>query len=132
MIDTKQLRIGNVIGRMVCRPPDWNKAVALEFLTPSLAVFLFKNEEDVLSTFVPVPITPELLEICGFVDHAGNGWGSRLQLNSTDELAWYKQDNSLKYQTQGSGFSRDFSIKYLHQLQNLFFALTGDELKINL
>ena len=29
------------------------------------------------------------------------------------------------------GFERDLKINHVHQLQNLYFALTGDELKLN-
>jgi hypothetical protein len=30
----------------------------------------------------------------------------------------------------GSSFSNDYRLKYVHQLQNLYFALTGEELTI--
>lgn len=80
----------------------------------------------------PIELTPEVLGWAGFVDPAGNGMGYRISLNSVDELCWYKQDNSLRYQTKLYGFSRDYDIHYLHQLQNLYFALTGEELTISL
>ena len=68
-----------------------------------------------------------LVNSCGF---AKNGFGCRLYLNNTDELFYGTQDNVLRYQTRGSGFTRNFDIKYLHQLQNLFFSLTGKELEV--
>lgn len=80
----------------------------------------------------PIPLSYELLGKCGFIDPAKNGLGQRISVNSVDELCWYSQDNCLKYQTKGSGFSRDFNIKYLHQLQNIYFMLTMAELTINL
>lgn len=86
----------------------------------------------------PVTLAPEILEKCGFIDPAGEGWGRRLYLNDRHELAWYLQDQQMygeshvKYQTRGSGFSHDFGVKYLHQLQNLYFALTGEELNCQL
>lgn len=84
----------------------------------------------------PVPITRDfLINKCGFIDPANNGWGCRLPVNSVDELCWYLQDElnndiGIRYQTQGSGFSRNFNVKYVHQLQNLYFTLTGKELEI--
>ena len=81
----------------------------------------------------PIHLTPEILEKCGF-ERIGEKpfYSCRLSLNSVDELAWYSLDNKLGYQTKGSGFTRDYQIKHLHQLQNLHFALTGEELKIEL
>lgn len=70
---------------------------------------------------------------CGFIDYAQNGMGCRIEVNSSDELCFYCDLNDLRYQTKGSGFTRDFEIKYLHQLQNIYFILTGGkELIINL
>jgi hypothetical protein len=80
----------------------------------------------------PIPLTKELLEKCGFKDPAENGWALRLGLNSIDELCWYRQDNSLRYQTKDSGFTRNYNTEYLHQLQNLYFDLVGEELTIEL
>lgn len=84
-----------------------------------------------ISDLSPIPITPEVLERCGFIKYGQTPFFSyRLKVNSLDELAWYSQDCELRYQTIGSGFTRNFNIKYLYQLQNLVFALTGQELKI--
>lgn len=93
----------------------------------------------------PIPLTPEILEKCGFENKgdwepwAGEAKGvlyylpkpRRLEIikdhmkgtfhrliaggNSEDEYGWY-----------------DVEVKSLHQLQNLFFALTGAELTISL
>ena len=38
---------------------------------------------------------------------------------------------SIKQQTKGYFFYLSIMIQYVHQLQNLYFALTGEELKIN-
>lgn len=81
----------------------------------------------------PILLTVDILEKCGFsVIGEKPFYSLRLKLNSTDELCWYSQDHELRYQTQGSGFTRSFNTKYLHQLQNLYFILSGEDLKIKL
>jgi hypothetical protein len=80
----------------------------------------------------PIPLTIAILKLCGFVDYAKNGCGCRLYLNNTDELFFGIQDNALRYQTRGSGFTRDFNIKSLHQLQTFYYLLTGKELEVSL
>lgn len=86
----------------------------------------------------PIPLTPEWLGGFGFVDPANNGWGLRLSVSAMEELVWYRQDgpefngtyHSVRYQSKGPGITRDLGIKYIHQLQNLFYCLTGEELTI--
>lgn len=86
----------------------------------------------------PIQLTPEIIEKCNFEKHltAGNSkaafYSYRYSITNTLELAWYSADGRLKFQTKLSGFSIDFDIQYLHQLQNLVFALTGKELKFDL
>jgi len=69
------------------------------------------------SHFNPIPLTPEILEKCGFVS---NPYQDRYEFG----------DIHVEY----CGF-RDICwvngkphIEYLHQLQNLYFALTNEEL----
>lgn len=80
--------------------------------------------------FYPIPLTPEILEKAGFklndkVWWNFPGWEDwRLLDNSPSE-----ESLSLTYDRFVLGFP---SIKYVHQLQNLYFALTGEELTIEL
>ena len=81
----------------------------------------------------PIPLTPEWLERCGLKDPAGNGLGYRMNINSVDEICWYMQDGFMRYQTQGSGFTRQLQhIKHLHELQNWYYWFTGEELQIKM
>src|SRR5580692_5258248 len=118
MIDAKQLRIGNWILDDSKRPSqvsaDWFAAFDMDFNHATNNTF--------------IPITPDILLKVGFVDYANNGWGMRLYLNASDELFWGIQERKVKYQTRGSGFTRDFNIQFVHQLQNLYFILTEMEL----
>jgi hypothetical protein len=77
--------------------------------------------------YEPIPLTEEWLLKFGFEEF---GLSIRVDVNRGDELCFYTQEKRLRYQTKGSGFTRDYNILYVHQLQNLYFALTGQELKI--
>jgi hypothetical protein len=84
----------------------------------------------------PIPLTLEILTKCGFEkdDDAGN-WNSPkhdiYRVGSfkvgikEDFIGWYNQvdDDFYSYFVQ---------VKHLHQLQNLVYALTGEELNIQL
>lgn len=74
-----------------------------------------------LSNCQPIPLTPKILEKRGF---ASNPYQDRYELGDLHfeycgirNIVWCE-----KYP----------HIKYLHQLQNLYFALTGEELTIKL
>ncbi len=70
--------------------------------------------------FEPIPLTEEILLKCGFEKVAGfySSKDEILEL-TCDFIVWKPNTKKLE-------------IKYLHQLQNLYFALTGEELEINL
>lgn len=102
--------------------------------------------------YEPIPLTPEILEMAGFVKNdgaLGAALGHTLILESREGT--YKNIavvyNSDKNYPQYYVFMREGSttdigdnnivtisrdLQYLHQLQNLFFALTGTHLKIEL
>jgi hypothetical protein len=75
------------------------------------------------SDITPIPLTPEILEKAGF----------------EDDLPWKKNNFCLDSECRfhvvdGTGYGVIIArqIKFVHQLQNLYFALTGEELEINL
>lgn len=75
----------------------------------------------------PIPLTPEVLEACGF------DWD-----NDTNEYANYRIKANIRLHAAddynviwitGDAFECDLcTIKHLHELQNLIFSLTGKEL----
>lgn len=136
MIKASDLRIGN---RVLYKPygnRDGEPVIIAGLMGMKAYFSKYNNEGGMFHHLQPIPITPDILQQFGFVDPANNGWGLRLYLNEADELVWYLQDQQfhgearIKYQTRGSGFTRDFGIRYVHQLQNLFHALTGTELEL--
>jgi hypothetical protein len=75
----------------------------------------------------PIPLTEEWLTKFGFEEDAeSKSWAILTTLEKFD----YQFEVSNKYQEH---FQPDFlriDIKYVHQLQNLYFALTGIELQL--
>lgn len=80
-----------------------------------------------LQDLKPIELTEEILVKCGFEKHSTNPfWFRKKQIcislaESLELISWDMQI-----------FKIDLKVKYLHQLQNLYFALTGEELEINL
>jgi len=71
----------------------------------------------------PIPLTEDLLVRLGFVQKE-SVYTLRL---ASFELVFYKYSNSLEFYLESVGVD----IMYAHQLQNLIFALSGTNLKLN-
>lgn len=74
----------------------------------------------------PIPLTPEILEKAGFKAKGSGFWNLEKDFCS---LEVYINDKSI------TTFSYNWEVaecQNLHQLQNLYFALTGEELNIEL
>lgn len=116
MIDPKELRIGNWI------------------IHPDNGFWQWQFSRDdwdwyEMEKFKPIELTPEILEQCGFEK------GERFYKDTDaywDETKRYFISNQWFHRKQaGEGsiiLARD--LFYVHQLQNLYFALTGEELTI--
>lgn len=74
--------------------------------------------------FVPIPLTEEWLLKFGFEDRNILGFFSKdsFTIHFGQKLVFYKGDRVLK------NFD---NLEFVHQLQNLFFVLTGEELILN-
>ena len=130
MIDSKELRIGNKILRMGnvvtvstiddCREEHYSS-------------FLIGNYEDLASyspkEYEPIPLTPEMLERCGFEEIYKSDFTIRFdyKLNGKIGAGWNLINGHFHVRYIGEKFTH---VKQLHQLQNLYFALTGEELEI--
>ena len=102
-----ELRIGNLI---LDEDSNIMYRVDLNFFHDlSLGGFLMDD-------LIPIPLTEEWLVKFGFENKT-----KTFVLNNI----------SIKQQTKGYFFYLSIMIQYVHQLQNLYFALTGEELKIN-
>jgi hypothetical protein len=126
MIKVNELRIGNLF---------------IDPLTKSyLRVSELTEEGKIVSTVIdrskfplpagwstePIPLTPEILEKCGFENQKYDEWEAFAYKDTPicahfDGVEW-----CFKY-----GFDSDLTFaacEYLHQLQNILFAITGEEL----
>lgn len=93
-----------------------------------------------LKNLEPIPLTPEILEACGFKNTYGNTdifSKTTILLNEHPRTfhiinvpeSGYK-GYQLTIERYEKGVPMDIELEYLHQLQNLYFALTGEELTI--
>lgn len=82
--------------------------------------------------FEPIPLTPEILQQCGLNQMTNTKMfykefenGNYLQI-ADNEISLGGNDSST------GGMTFNIECKYVHQLQNLYFTLTGEELNIEL
>lgn len=113
MIPSRELRIGNWVEYKVHGKDEWVAA----------PVFMIRhNDENEYKR--PIPLTPEILEKAGF-EKVRYFW----QLL---DICVFEGMNVEIYPMESRESIELPHIKHLHQLQNLYFALTGTELEINL
>ena len=119
-MNANELRIGNWI--------YWNipekigvphKVLAVKSNIPNTCpISLGESYDD----FLPIPLTPEILEKCGFEKKGkrySKGW----------VYLWEQENNIVFALSEMYEFVGDYlPCKSLHQLQNLYYALTGEEL----
>ena len=120
MIEAQELRIGN-----------WVEMKAS--LAPYFKIQHGEDIDDVIEhrLYEPILLTPELLEKCGF------------EKLYEDEYSWIGKDTigysitirkmsgMMEFYFAGQ-YETSTEIRYVHQLQNLYFDLTGQELKVSL
>ena len=115
MIKANELRIGN------------NYMVGGQLITATAEDILKCRARPTLRR--PIPLTPEILEKCGFCIISNP--------NHTNSFLCYKPMLKLVIDSDSKNITlRDYSgvqksITHLHQLQNLYHALTGEELTYN-
>ena len=79
---------------------------------------------DVVSQYEPIPLTEGLLKEFGF------------DMKDKNRLDWVKGAFNLERSNEDDSkfcfevYSHYIPLDYIHQLQNLYFALTGEELKL--
>ncbi|MBC9913179.1 hypothetical protein [Chitinophaga varians] len=127
MVNASELRIGNLLYYK-------NEVIRVSMFSPNNVYF--QNQKQVGVIFVnPIPLTEEWLLNLGF--SKGQRYEYRIDLFKIfgDELIidmeYYGDyrlqpgNTSIEHQTVGG------SCRHVHQLQNIYFALTGQELTLN-
>ena len=137
----KELRLGNYVKTTISRwrgqgfPILAIKQDAVSFDKLNDGQYIWVMAENLK----PIPLSPEILEKCGFKEYIEMGkgesglWEHLKSLKSGYTFAW-NYDKRVMIMHPGNSISHwlDVKIEYLHQLQNLYFALTGEELEVNL
>lgn len=132
MIDPKELRIGNLVLEPECEPYYFE----VEAITSS-GIYYRSNSIHTTDP-EPIPLSEEWLKIFGFNSDLS------IQLSTPDmtlDLIKCKEANEIYFypqlhkqaelscdDNQCIGLNR---IQFVHQLQNMYFCLTGKELQIN-
>lgn len=75
----------------------------------------------------PIPITEEWLLKFGFKKIKNTPWYREYRIDKKNIVSFDKDDKEYSYFNLSS---RLCTLKYVHQLQNLYFALTGAELTV--
>lgn len=133
MIQQNELRIGNKL------TDQYDRVLSVYEIRPIGIRCLYKGQQNTeidgvrngLFTFEdlhPIELSPEILEKieeATKVGGRGDYWinGVRIVLSSLD--IWRYDNGAVMVENMPQ-------IKYLHQLMNLYYALTGNELTINL
>lgn len=135
MIQANELRIGNAVqddtGRIGIITEVSKNSVRLKMEFSILKIDTHHDEQGVDVT--PIPLTPEILEKAGFVKEDEFYYHPNTMIF---ELTQKFPSLGYWWAVRRTSLPAAIVIKerflYLHQLQNLYFALTQTELNINL
>jgi hypothetical protein len=132
-MQANELRIGNWVNEF--GKPKQIHSVDILYLEG-------EDDTDFGDMYEPIPLTPEILEKCGlkqyenFIEIKGQTIGVIFPVIEIHKEDWEPEYQAGTYVYSGLGDPESYGFKvkieYLHQLQNLYFALTGEELQINL
>lgn len=121
MIQANEIRIGNKI--FLSTKQEVFEVVSMTKNTISSDSYCREHSE-----FEGIPLTEEILLKCGFEKYSS----SQYRKNGVDLWQIERGSNKDEFLCNNITNIGGLYLKYLHQLQNLYFALTGKELEINL
>lgn len=136
MIKANELRIGNLVLDSNKDNPYFHQVVRIETKEYTdwnsgdefNIVCLLEGTKDSYFEMIPspIPLTEDWLVKFGFVNNSISIYG----IDKTLNVSAVVDGNYYLYLDDVFGSFYDLnSIQYVHQLQNLYFALTGEELK---
>lgn len=130
MIPANELRTGNwVMGKPISIP---KLGIFSDGKTKITAYGIHAIEACMGGTYEPIPLTPEIMMACGFKSYketADDGIGDEFEY-------WIKGWFDVLFDTHGALIIKNYHVninrpQYLHQLQNIYFSLFGEELEYN-
>jgi len=116
-MEAKDLMIGNYV--------DWkiNKSLKIEMIDGQCGVGGLEGVELCpISDWQPIPLTEEWLVKFGFVSVIMEGYP--VYFYKCLSIEFYALESNIHFDTT------EIKCKHVHSLQNLYFALTGEELEI--
>jgi len=120
----EELRIGN----WVESNGFWDKEGPVQISR----TFISEEGNDYFKCYNPIPLTEEWLERFGFIKEMSKWVEDDFYFKKTrkgvDFVSLWSSEVIAQYDVSVVGF--DVFVKYVHQLQNLYYALTGEELEI--
>lgn len=133
MIKANEIRVGNWLNDPRQYDPMFFPKTENGYFRATARDIQFAEE------FEPIPLTEEILLKCGFIKTGEEYSQSDDEMMPVYKLGFFSivlRDNEFRLwiEIEDDAFY-SFSwtkIQYLHQLQNIYFALTGQELEINL
>jgi hypothetical protein len=142
-LTTNELRRGNLIGHVpIAKSPQAMKGFFLVNELHEKSIGTIHVNTNLFFSLLPedcegIPLTQELLVKCGFIKCALNYMPEAYELDLGEGL---NKNDLLRIDLDGMadliGYTPNeavqikYKVKYLHQLQNLYFAMTGEELPI--
>jgi hypothetical protein len=131
ILKATELRIGNWIKLYgnACQVTSLsNNSIEVDYAS---AEHEYTGEGPMIESYEPIPLTPEILQKAGFIS------GRKYVFQSYEMEAYFELDGDvvkLFCQPNDPHYTDDIAkpIQYVHQLQNLYFAITGVELSIEL
>lgn len=135
MIDPKQLRVGNKVNFQF-NPEQRAQEVTVAWISDDSIGYKEQHEASYPQSpksFYGIPLTPEWLERMGFVKNTREEWdGPKIELEHSLEWFTIKGYGPDSFMLMGSEWTMGKPFQFVHQLQNLYFAVTGEELDIKL
>ena len=128
-METSELRLGNWIELRYDSAPVryievnginvgsvYNKTTLVPSVNPSI-----NTMRDLYSRYLyPIRLTDEIIQKCGF------------EIRNNGEKTYYNPLMELDHDFNLMNYESNIRIRFVHQLQNLYFALTNQELEVNL
>lgn len=116
-----ELRVGNLVS---------SESGEIFDITPTNIRLLHHNDK---TPIYPIPLTPEILEKCGFVfDGDFNYQNGKLILHDMTDTEIKCFEVYWQYPKDIMVVANFLTVKYVHKLQNLYYELMGEELEISL
>jgi hypothetical protein len=138
MIQANELRIGNLIELPAfTEPENMTEKICADFgYSPVYATYaMIRDAEHYGDNWLgrPIPLTEDKLVELGFVENKSDKinpafHGFYLFINGSIELCW--QHGYFCMYIEGQAIEL-YNVKAVHHVQNLHFALTGQELTVN-